>query len=253
MRIAVLEDDDSQRDWMNSFLMALGHVCHAYPSAQGLMRDLRRESFDLLVMDWNLPDMSGLEVVRWVRANLSSRVPVLFVTSHVDEADLVEALKAGVDDYMTKPVRVPELMARLHALLRRAYPQQTGETLVVGDYTFDQGAKTLTMRGVPVDLKHREYELAYLLFSRLGELLSRKYLQESVWGGQADVVSRTLDTHVSRLRVKLDLRPENGYRLSSVYSLGYRLESLNGQQPQVGQAGDQQLQAIAPEPFLQAS
>lgn len=253
MRIAVLEDDDSQRDWMNSFLMALGHVCHAYPSAQGLMRDLRRESFDLLVMDWNLPDMSGLEVVRWVRANLSSRVPVLFVTSHVDEADLVEALKAGVDDYMTKPVRVPELMARLHALLRRAYPQQTGETLVVGDYTFDQGAKTLTMRGLPVDLKHREYELAYLLFSRLGELLSRKYLQESVWGGQADVVSRTLDTHVSRLRVKLDLRPENGYRLSSVYSLGYRLESLNGQQPQVGQAGEQPLQAIPPEPFLQAS
>jgi DNA-binding response OmpR family regulator len=178
-------------------------------------------------LDWNIPDMSGLEVLRWVRANLKTRVPVLFVTSHVDEADLVEALKAGADDYMCKPVRVPELLARLHALLRRAYPEQTSEILSSGDYVFDQKAKTLTHKGQLLDLKHREYELAYLLFSRLGELLSRKYLQESVWGGQADVVSRTLDTHVSRLRVKLDLRPENGYRLSSVYSLGYRLEALN--------------------------
>ena len=152
---------------------------------------------------------------------------MLFVTSHVDEADLVEALKSGADDYMCKPVRVPELLARLHALLRRAYPEQTGEVLASGEYVFDQKAKTLSFKGQLLELKHREYELAYLLFSRMGELLSRKYLQESVWGGQADVVSRTLDTHISRLRVKLDLRPENGYRLSSVYSLGYRLESLN--------------------------
>jgi DNA-binding response OmpR family regulator len=227
MRIAVLEDDDTQRDWMNSFMLALGYVCHVYSNSETLLRDLRRENFDLLILDWNIPDMSGLEVLRWVRANLKTRVPVLFVTSHVDEADLVEALKAGADDYMCKPVRVPELLARLHALLRRAYPEQTSEILTSGDYVFDQKAKTLTHKGQLLDLKHREYELAYLLFSRLGELLSRKYLQESVWGGQADVVSRTLDTHVSRLRVKLDLRPENGYRLSSVYSLGYRLEALN--------------------------
>ncbi|MFM7341444.1 MAG: helix-turn-helix domain-containing protein, partial [Betaproteobacteria bacterium] len=115
--------------------------------------------------------------------------------------------------------------------LRRAYPDQTGEVLVSGDYVFDQKAKTLTIKGELIELKHREYELAYLLFSRLGELLSRKYLQESVWGGQADAVSRTLDTHISRLRVKLDLRPENGFRLSSVYSLGYRLESLRNRVP----------------------
>ena len=140
----------------------------------------------------------------------------------------MEALKAGADDYMCKPVRVPELLARLHALLRRAYPEQTGEALVSGDFVFDQTSKTLTHKGELVDLKHREYELAYLLFSRMGELLSRKYLQESVWGGQVDVVSRTLDTHISRLRVKLDLRPESGYRLSSVYSLGYRLEAVHG-------------------------
>jgi DNA-binding response OmpR family regulator len=230
MRIAVLEDDETQREWMNSFLMALGHVCYPFATAEALLRELRRENYDLLMLDWNLPDMSGLDVVRWVRANLSAKVPVLFVTSHVEESDLVEALKAGADDYMSKPVRIPELLARLHALLRRAYPQKTGEVYVFGDYTFEQMAKTLTVKGVPVDLKHREYELAYLLFSRMGELLSRKYLQETVWGGQADVVSRTLDTHVSRLRVKLDLRPENGYRLSSVYSLGYRLEALTSSQ-----------------------
>ncbi len=70
MRIAVLEDDDSQRDWMNSFMLALGYVCHVYPSSETLLRELRRENFDLLILDWNIPDMSGLEVLRWVRANL---------------------------------------------------------------------------------------------------------------------------------------------------------------------------------------
>lgn len=238
MRIAVLEDDDRQRDWMNSFLIALGHVCHPYADGQRLMRDLRRESFDLLVLDWNLPGLSGLDVVRWVRNHLHSRVPVLFVTSHLEEADLVEAMKAGADDYMTKPVRVPELMARLHALIRRAYPERVGDTLVVGDYVFDQSAKTLSWRGQPVELKHREYELAYLLFSRMGELLSRQYLQENVWGGQADVLSRTLDTHISRLRIKLGLKPDNGFRLSSVYSLGYRLEALSGQPLQAVSGSD---------------
>lgn len=228
MRIAVLEDDETQREWMNSFLMALGHVCYPFSTAEGLLRELRRENYDMLILDWNLPDMSGLDVVRWVRANLSVKVPVLFVTSHVEESDLVEALNAGADDYMSKPVRVPELLARLHALLRRSYPQKGGEVYVFGDYVFEHMAKTLTVRGVQIELKHREYELAYLLFSRMGELLSRRYLQETVWGGQADVLSRTLDTHISRLRVKLDLRPEKGYRLSSVYSLGYRLEPLNG-------------------------
>ncbi|MCE2880038.1 MAG: response regulator transcription factor [Comamonadaceae bacterium] len=182
MRIAVLEDDDNQRDWMNSFLLALGHVCHPFAASEGLLRELRRENFDLLILDWNVPDMSGLDVVRWVRANIKARVPVLFVTSHVDEADLVEALKAGADDYMCKPVRVPELLARLHALLRRAYPEQTGEVLASGDYVFDQKAKTLSFRGQLLELKHREYELAYLLFSRMGELLSRKYLQEQPLG-----------------------------------------------------------------------
>ena len=229
MRIAVLADDETQREWVNSFLMALGHMCYPFGTAEALLRELRRENYDMLILDWNLPDMSGLDVVRWVRANLSIKVPVLFVTSHVEESDLVEALNAGADDFMSKPVRVPELLARLHALLRRAYPQKGGEIYVFGDYVFEHMAKTLTVRGVPIELKHREYELAYLLFSRMGELLSRRYLQETVWGGQADVLSRTLDTHVSRLRVKLDLRPEKGYRLSSVYSLGYRLEPLHVQ------------------------
>jgi DNA-binding response OmpR family regulator len=129
---------------------------------------------------------------------------------------------------MTKPVRVPELQARVRALLRRAYPARHDSQLAFRGYRFHPATRTLRIDGRLVELSRREYELALFLFQNLGRLLSREHLREAVWGIGAETPSRSLDTHISRLRTKLDLRPSNGFLLSAIYGLGYRLEAIDG-------------------------
>lgn len=128
---------------------------------------------------------------------------------------------------MAKPVRAHELEARVTALLRRSYPAQHEPELVFGPYHFYPPSRTLKVRGQPVALKNREYELALFLFQNLGRLLSREYLHEAVWGVGVEALSRSLDTHVSRLRTKLGLRPSSGFLLLAIYGLGYRLEMVD--------------------------
>lgn len=142
---------------------------------------------------------------------------------------MVEGLGAGADDFMVKPIRVGELSARTQALLRRAYPSQHETEVVFGSYHFYPHSRTLKVHGVSLELKHREYELALFLFQNMGRLLSREHLREAVWGQGPDASSRSLDTHISRLRTKLDLRPRNGFLLSAIYGLGYRLEAIDSE------------------------
>ena len=226
MRVAALDDDAIQLELTERTLTAMGHDCHGFTDSKSLLRALRRESFDLLLLDWQLPDISGLEVLRWARQNLQEHVPVLFITNRNTEADLIEGLAAGADDFMTKPMRVGELRARVNALLRRAYHQQTPSELSFGRYRFDVARSQITIDATPVALKQKEFDLALFLFQNIGRLLSRKHLLEAVWGIEAEVSSRSLDTHVSRLRAKLGLHPEGGYRLAAIYSVGYRLETV---------------------------
>ncbi|RZL08683.1 MAG: response regulator transcription factor [Rubrivivax sp.] len=227
MRIAVLDDDHDQLDLIQKVVRSLGHDGVVFSEGPALLHALRRESFDLLVIDWQVPEVSGLEVVRWVRAQQNHQLPVLFVTSRAEERDIVEALAAGADDYMVKPVRVRELMARLTALLRRSYPAQVQTRLQHGGYCLDVAARSLSFEGQAIELKHKEFDLARCLFANLGRLLSRGHLLEAVWGLGEQVSSRTLDTHVSSLRAKLGLRSERGFRLTAVYGHGYRLEAVD--------------------------
>ncbi|MET0540929.1 MAG: response regulator transcription factor [Variovorax sp.] len=227
MRIAALDDEPSQLELIQHTMEGIGHECHTYTDGKSLLRALRQETFDLLVLDWSLPDISGPTVVKWIREDLASNLPVLFVTNRREEADMVEGLTAGADDFMVKPIRVNELEARVRALLRRAYPRQHEAEVTFGSYHFQLHSRTLQINGVTVELKHREYELALFLFQNLGRLLSREHLREAVWGIGPDTPSRSLDTHISRLRTKLELRPANGFLLSAVYGLGYRLESID--------------------------
>ena len=174
-----------------------------------------------------MPDVSGLDVLHWVRDNQGYALPVLFVTSRTDEADLVTGLQAGADDYMHKPVREGELIARVQALLRRMHPiTQSNEPFDFGVYHIDPINNVITLHGEEVVLAPKEYELALLFFRNPGRLFSRDVLSAAVWNREILATSRTLDTHLSNIRRKLALRPENGVRLNASYALGYRLESL---------------------------
>lgn len=227
MRVAVLDDDQAQLDLGRQALEGMGHDFHGFADGRTLLRALRRETFDLLILDWELPDISGIEVMRWARKNLEEAMPILFVTNRSAESDVVEGLSAGADDFMVKPIRVGELTARVSALLRRAYPQKGSSEFVIDCYRFDPARAQISVGEQVIALKQKEFDLAVFLFQNIGRLLSRKHLLEAVWGIDAEVSSRSLDTHVSRLRSKLGLVPENGYRLAAVYSVGYRLEAVS--------------------------
>ncbi|MFJ2990733.1 response regulator transcription factor [Collimonas sp. NPDC087041] len=227
MRIAILDDDQSQIDLAYQLLTNKGHICHSFQSGKEILRKLRRESYDLLLLDWHVPDLSGMEVLRQVRDKLSKTLPILFMTARNSEEDIVEALSAGADDYMTKPIRDSELLARTEALLRRAYPINISrEEIVLNEYLFETNTNRIIWAGESIEMKKKEFDLALLFFCNLGRPLSRAYITEKIWSRDVDVPSRTLDTHISRIRSKLHLRPENGYRLTPVYSYGYRLEKL---------------------------
>lgn len=228
MRIAVLDDDRNQTELVCQVLTSAGHSCHAVDSGKELLNQLRRESYDMLIIHWQVADASGAEVLRWVRERLPATFPVLFMTGRSAEDDIVAGLAAGADDYMIKPIRRGELMARVQALLRRAYPtQNAGEKIQFGEYMFEARTGRLIMKGGQVELTQKEFDLALLFFRNIGRPLSRAYILEAVWARDAEVPSRTMDTHVSRVRSKLQLRPEHGYRLAPVYSYGYRLEQIS--------------------------
>ncbi|WP_438390704.1 response regulator transcription factor [Caballeronia sp. DA-9] len=227
MRICVLDDDLSQTEYVAQTLTSAGHVCQVFTDGKSLIHELRRQPFDLLLLDWNMPEMPGDIVLKWIRQNLTTNLPVLFLTSRSLESDIVKMLNAGADDYILKPVSPPVLLARVEALLRRIYLQQKDAAHeTYGIYRFDIATQLAAVNGETVALTQKEFELALLLFRNLSRPLSRTHIRESVWRQDVDIPSRTIDTHVSQIRSKLVLRPQNGYRITPIYSYGYRLEKV---------------------------
>ncbi|MGN6314807.1 response regulator transcription factor [Trinickia sp.] len=229
MKIAYLEDDDVVAEHVGAILSSNGHECAVFRDGSQLIRRLKREHFDLLVLDWNVPGVTGHQVTIWARANLSERVPILFMTSRSLEADVVAALTAGADDYMIKPIRSGELLARIAALSRRAYPSDAAPqaAIEVGQYRVDPVGRACYLREQPIELTGREFDLVLLLFQYAGRVLSREHIGGTLWGQPPNAISRTLDTHMSRVRTKLQLKPEHGVKLMPVYGHGYRLEVVH--------------------------
>jgi DNA-binding response OmpR family regulator len=234
MRVAILDDEPAELRRVEQTLRQMAEPgefawsLHSFERGEDLLRQLRRETFDLLILDWQLPDFSGLSLLRWTREHMDAPPAAIMLTSRDTESDIVQALNAGADDYVSKPFRPNELKARVAAVLRRHSQQRAAaaEVLSFNDLVFDDAELTVNRAGKPIGMTEREYRLARCLFSNLGRPLSREYLYERFWSHEEMVSSRPLDTHIYRLRNKLGLTADRGWQLLTIYGYGYRLESV---------------------------
>ena len=237
MRIAVVEDDTVVLERINKALLdgfeerSIQVNITSFESGKDFIRIASRETFDLVFLDWHLPDGTGIGLIDWMKKYLEALPAVLMVTQRQEESDIIEALNAGADDFISKPFRPRELAARAFAAIRRrslrtsATDQQS--ELEFGRIKLNSNREVAYVEGEEVALTRQEFRLAYLLLNQLGSPLSRSYLYEYVWGRSNDPNTRTLDVHIHRVRKKLKLTAENGWNLVSVYGYGYRLQTVD--------------------------
>jgi two-component system phosphate regulon response regulator PhoB len=196
------------------------HVAHAETGEDAIIL-LDEERPDLVVLDWMLPGVSGIELCRRLRAKAASpNVPIIMLTARGEEADRIRGLSTGADDYVVKPFSLPELMARIKAILRRTAPGRLAEILKIGDIELDRGAHKVTRGLRQVRLGPTEFRLLEFLMESSGRVLSRAQLLDGVWGRDAFVDERTVDVHIGRLRKAL-IRGNERDPIRTVRSAGY--------------------------------
>lgn len=228
LNIAILEDEQAQSDLIKSWLQLAGYSCKVFATGQALLDQLKTLSYDLLLIDWELPDINGPDVMRTIRNELKMDTPIIFITSRDSEDDIVSALNSGADDYLVKPIRQFEFLARVKANTKRNLNNLQDTSLIEHTpYRFNSANQQASIHGEMIELSGKEFELAFYIFSHESQLLERKQILSAVWQQDADLNTRTVDTHMSIIRKKLAIGPENGWRLKSIYGHGYRLEKLN--------------------------
>jgi DNA-binding response OmpR family regulator len=191
------------------------------------MQNLAGESFDLLMLDCNMRDKNGLEILTWMQETLPERPPVLIVTNRSAKKGITDALNAGAADYICKPEDRAIIAARISAILRRGAIGSTFDTeATYGIYCLNRIEQTVFVDGQTITLTAKEFELADLVFRNTDRTLSHSYIMETIWRTTADLATRTLDMHISRVRSKLKLQPKNGFRIFTVFGYGYRLETV---------------------------
>lgn len=223
-RVLIVDDDPDIRRLVTHHLTQAGFdVLSAETGTEGLDSAFQH-SPDLIVLDLMLPDLDGNEVCRKVRELSSRYVPILMLSARGEEIDRVLGFELGADDYVTKPFSPRELVLRVRSLLRRAETQED-ERLEVGGVRLDPGRRQSSVSGRQITLTAKEFDLLYALMKARGNVLTRSHLMDRVWGYHDASESRTLDTHVRRLREKLG---SEGRRVQTVRGVGYRYESDAG-------------------------
>lgn len=227
MYIAVLEDDEGHAKLLTMWLEGAGHTCKVFSTGESFIENATKEHFGMFILDWSLPDIDGDEVLTWVRQNMGWEIPVLFMTFRDSAQDITKILKLGADDYVTKSVTRDEFLARVDSLHRRSVlAPQISQVIKVGEFELDTNEFSVKRHGKEIKLTPKELKLALYLFQNINHLRSRADLLANVWGRNADISTRTVDLHISRIRKKLGLLPDNGWELESVSSVGYRLTRL---------------------------
>ena len=230
LTVLVVEDEASFVEALTIGLRREGFVVEvARDGFEALERfDIVRP--DLVLLDVMLPRISGIDVCRQLRKR--SQVPIIMVTAKGAEIDTVVGLEVGADDYVTKPYRLRELVARMRAVLRRAPGEDVegglGEVLEVGDVRLDPDRHEVTIRGERVSLPLKEFELLALLLDNAGRVLTRDTLIDRVWGSDYVGDTKTLDVHIKRLRSKVESDPSNPTRIVTIRGLGYKYDVVRG-------------------------
>jgi DNA-binding response OmpR family regulator len=231
-KILVVEDEPTLLDTLEYNLSRQGYEVYTAADGAAALEVARRELPDLIVLDVMLPELDGFEVCRILRQEMSA--PILMLTARDEEVDKIVGLEVGADDYMTKPFSMRELLARVKALLRRVrlvreeVAAENGtagaDKMAFGDLTIDTARCEVMLRGKPVRLKPKEYELLVFLSRNRRMVLSRDLILERVWGWDYGGGSRTVDVHVRWLREKIEPDPANPVRIVTVRGVGYRFE-----------------------------
>jgi DNA-binding response OmpR family regulator len=228
--VLLAEDDPAIADPLSRALQREGYEVQVVVDGPAVLDATGEQRVDLLVLDLGLPGMDGLEVCRRLRAG-GTELPVLMLTARTDEVDFVVGLDAGADDYVAKPFRLAELLARIRALLRRRVP----EVLDAGGVRMDLGARLVTVDGREVQLANKEFELLRVLMSRAGQVVSRDEILSEVWNDLESKTSKTLDMHMSWLRRKLAIAADGKggpahsgdgeRRIATVRGVGFRFNA----------------------------
>jgi len=227
MRILVVEDEEKLARLISRVLVEEGYAVETEANGrQALLRALADE-YDLLIVDWMLPDLSGIQLVKRLRA-AEVGTPAIMLTARDQIEDRVEGLDAGADDYLPKPFAFPELLARVRALTRRPWGEERdGAILGAGDVTLDPVRHVVRHRGETVDLTAKEFALLATLLQRPGQVFTRPVLLDTVWGASPEVYANVVDLYVSYLRKKLDDDGEDSH-IRTVRGVGYTFEPQPG-------------------------
>ena len=221
--VMVVEDEASYQDALNVGLTVEGFVVVAASNIAQARELMDRSKPDLVLLDVMLPDGSGIDYCREIFD--TSRVPVIMVSARTSEVDVVLGLEIGAADYVTKPYRLRELVARMRAVLRRPAPVTSDEVVAFGDLRIDFVRRTVTLAGREVELSRKEFDLLALFASRLGQVVTREVCLDTLWWGLELSDTRTLDTHVKRLRQKIEADPATPRHLITIRGVGFRLDA----------------------------
>jgi two-component system phosphate regulon response regulator PhoB/two-component system alkaline phosphatase synthesis response regulator PhoP len=220
--IAALDDEADILELLEVSLQKAGYRFEGFQEADDLFRYLDKQAPSLILLDLMLPDTDGLEVCRRIRkSERLADIPVIMLTARGDEADKVVGLELGADDYVTKPFSVKELVARIHAVLRRPGGAETGPRIVVGPLVIDLEKFEVTAGGERIELTATEFKILQLLASRKGRVFNRDQILDHLWGNEKAVIDRTVDVHIRNLREKLGAAAS---LVKNIRGVGYKLE-----------------------------
>ncbi len=221
-RIVLVEDDPTISEPLTRALGREGYDVEWHGTGMGGVG--ASEDADLVILDLGLPDIDGVDVARRIR-DKGLQVPILMLTARADEVDLVVGLDAGADDYVTKPFRLAELLARVRALLRRRTGAESGADLEVGSVRIDVAGHRAYLDGDELQLSGKEFDLLHVLVANAGSVVSRDTLMREVWAADPGAPSKTLDMHVSWLRRKLGDDAAHPHFITTVRGMGFRFET----------------------------